>query len=279
MRSMTKKAVLPAAATLMVGALLAGCSGGDGHSDGKSGSPSASPTATTAPVDDAALTKAMDKLVYHGTDAKGPDGGSCVAQAVRNGGVSEKGMAHIVAADGDDLGALADGMWNELPADAAILASPELRGDLDNCKDAGKSDDEKPDGKTYESPRPAQRPDAGKKPDLKPKFDVSPDAKITSSSQLTDGLVSMFSSFAANEKQEKTYGAAGECLSGVVWDAGFSQEALHFLAGGAPIGTGSVAEHLPNQDDRAKWKAKEFSTALMDCTLNVDPADVKSAGK
>lgn len=278
MRSMTKKAVLPAAAALMAGALLAGCSGGG--EEGSKESTTAPATTSAAPVDDAALAKAMDKLVYHGTDQKSPDGGSCFVQAVRNGGVSDAGLAHIVSADSDDLGALADGMWKKFPADAAVLASPELRGDLDNCKDQEASSDgatKKGEDKTYESPKPEQDPEADKKSDLKPKYEIRKDAKLTSSSQLTDGLVSMFSSFAADEKQKKTYAAAGECLSGVVWEAGFSQETLRFLAGGAPIGTGSVAEHLPNEEDKAKWESKDFTTSLMDCTLNVDPKDVKGS--
>lgn len=284
MRSMSKRAMLPAAAALMIGTLLAGCSSGGNDGDLSGGKESTSAPATSAsaaPVDGAALAKAMDKLVYHGTDQKSPDGGSCFVQAVRSDGVTEAGLAHVVEADSDDLGALADGMWKEFPVDAAVLASPELRGDLDNCKDQAaptpSDGKKKDDGRTYEPPKPGEDPEAGKKPNLKPKYEVREDAKITSASQLKDGLVSMFSSFAADEKQEKTYAAAGECLSGVVWKADLSQESLRFLAGGAPIGTGSVAEHLPNEKDRDKWESKEFSTGLMDCTLGVDPKDIEGS--
>ena len=272
MRSMTKKVVLPAAAALMLGALLVGCSGTDGQSEKH---PIASATPSVVKVDDTALAKAMDKLMYHGTGQKSPDGGSCFVQTIRNSGLSDAGLAHIVKADSDDLGALTDSMWKGFSADAAILAAPELRGSLDGCRSQKPGGDAtKQPEKTYESPEPAQNPDAGKRPNLTPKYQIRPDAKITSSSQLTDGLVSMFSSFTTDEKQKKTYAAAGECLSNVVWEAKFSQESLRFLAGGAPIGTGSVVEHLPNKEDKAKWEDKAFTTALMDCTLNVDSTKV-----
>ncbi|MGW1784927.1 hypothetical protein ACWCQQ_38355 [Streptomyces sp. NPDC002143] len=61
----------------------------------------------------------------------------------------------------------------------------------------------------------------------------------------------MFSSYARDEGQEMTYEAAGQYLSTLVYNAGFSQEALHFFAGGTPLGSGSIVEHLPNDKDKA----------------------------
>ncbi|WP_434598220.1 hypothetical protein [Streptomyces sp. A5-4] len=80
-----------------------------------------------------------------------------------------------------------------------------------------------------------------------------------------------FSSYARDEDQKKSYATAGQCLSTLVYDAGFSQEALHFFASGARLGTKSIVEHLPSDKDKAIWQSPRFTQGLVDCTTNATP--------
>ena len=97
-------------------------------------------------------------------------------------------------------------------------------------------------------------------------FEVDPEVGITASRQLLPGVVSVFSSYALDDEQAKIYEAAGECLSRAVFDAGFSQDTLLFLAGGPALGTGAVADHLPVAADQALWRSPGFSAELAVCT-------------
>ncbi|MFD2024092.1 hypothetical protein [Promicromonospora aerolata] len=231
----------------------------------------------TEPVEvtDEALGRALDKLVYQGTQRSSSDGGVCLVTAVRTAGLSDEALVYLTETGSDDLGAIIDRLREVSEDDAAILLSPRLREDFDTCVDQ----DLLPDGsghQTYESPNPAEAPVADE-PNLKPRYDIGEDEQITSAAQLTDGLVSMFSSYALDENQKEIYAAAGPCLSGAVLDAGFTQKTLRFLAGGAPVGTGSVADHLPGNEDEAIWESAEFTTSLVDCT-NVTPDLPPEAG-
>ncbi|WP_030570141.1 hypothetical protein [Streptomyces aureocirculatus] len=206
---------------------------------------------STVKVTDTALGKAMGKLAFQGTESSSKDGGACQTRAARKAGMPEETLAHIVKADSDDMGAVLDGLNKVSEDDAALLASWSLREDFDACIDKavlpiGSS----PKTQSYVPPKAAAEPAAGK-PDLKQAYPVRADQPVNSSIELTKGLVSMFSSYARDEGQKKTYAAAGTCLSTLVHNAGFSQEALHFFAGGASLGTGSIVEHLPNDKDKA----------------------------
>lgn len=261
-----RKAALPVAALAMLGALLAGCSGGEAD-------PSPSPSASPASVSDEDLGKALDKLVFQGTGTKSKDGGACLVDAVKDKGISTEGLAYIVERDSDDIGAVAEGLSEVSSMDAAILLSPELRGRFDACVDTVIPPSDGGGDEAYASPKPAEEPKEAE-PNLTPKFEVREGATINSSSELTDGLVSMFSSYARDDEQKKTYEAAGQCLSGVVFEAGFSQETLRFLAGGAPIGTGSISDYLPDEADKQIWESRDFTTALVDCTANAEAKGV-----
>ncbi|MGW0895754.1 hypothetical protein ACWD0G_01970 [Streptomyces goshikiensis] len=149
----------------------------------------------------------------------------------------EKALAYIVKADGDDMGSVIDGLNKVSEDDAALLASRSLREDVDACIDkAALPDSSSLKAQSYAPPQAAAKPVAGK-PNLKPAYPVPADQPANSSIELTKGLVAMFSSYAWSGGQMKTYAAAGQCLSPLVYNAGFSQEALHFFAGGAPLGT------------------------------------------
>lgn len=185
--------------------------------------------------------------------------------------MSEKALAYIVKADSDDIGTVIDGLNKVSEDDAALLASRSLRKDLDTCIDeAALPNSSSLKAQSYAPPKAAARPMADK-PNLKPAYPVRADQPVNSSIELTKGLVSMFSSYARDESQKKTYAAAGQCLSTVVHNADFSQEALHFFAGGASLGTGSIVEHLPNDRDKAIWQSPRFIQELVDCTTNATP--------
>ncbi|MDO5865206.1 MULTISPECIES: hypothetical protein [Paenarthrobacter] len=274
---MTRKAALSAAALAVLGSLLAGCSGGP-----EAAQPS--PSASTAKVASEDLGKALDRLVFQGTGAKSTDGGACLVRAVQDKKLSDTGQAYIVGKGSDDIAAVANGLREVSVMDAAILLSPELRDKFDACVDAVILPTPTPgatagtDGKdqVYAPPKQGQELPQARQPDLTPKFPVPQGTSINSSSQLTAGLVSMFSSYALNEDQKKTYEASGECLAGVVFQAGFSQETLRFLAGGASIGAGSISDFLPKEEDKTIWKSRDFTAALVDCTASATPKNGKA---
>ncbi|MER6519991.1 hypothetical protein ABT246_24445 [Streptomyces sp. NPDC001553] len=275
MRTWRTRKTAPAAAALAAaaGALLAGCSGGDGRTTRAIQPSSApSPTARTIKVTDKALGEALDKLVFQGSGSSGKDGGACLAGAARKAGMPEEALANIVEAHGDDMGAVIDGLNKVNEDDSALLASRSLREDFDACADkALLSNDNSTQAQSYEPPKAAAKPVAGK-PNLKPAYPVRADQPVNSSIELTQGLVSMFSSYARDESQKKTYAAAGQCLSTVACSAGFSQQALHFIAGGAPLGAGSIVEHLPSHKDKAIWQSPRFTQGLVDCTTSATPS-------
>ncbi|GHB91583.1 hypothetical protein GCM10010306_103450 [Streptomyces umbrinus] len=255
---------------VIVGVALVGCSGG-GATQAQPSS-ARSPAASTAKVTDKALGEALDKLVFHGTEGSSRDGGACLAAAVQKAGMSEQALAYLVMTGGDDTGSVIDGLDEASKDDAALLASRSLREDFDACVDTAvsPSDNNSLTAKSYKAPTVVPKSVAGKL-NLKPVYPVRGDQPVNSSIELTKGLVSMFSSYARDEGQEGTYAAAGQCLSTLVYNAGFSQEALHFFAGGAPLGAGSIVEHLPNAKDKAIWQSPKFTQGLVDCTTNATP--------
>ncbi|WP_326742779.1 hypothetical protein [Streptomyces sp. NBC_01768] len=266
-----KAALFTAAFAAATGVLLAGCSGGDGGTaHAASPAPTPTPAESTAEVADKPLGEALERLAFQGTRSWSKDGGACQAAAARKAGMAEKMLTYIVKTNSDDAGAAIKGLSKVSNGDAALLVSRSLREDFDACVDKAVL----PDGggaQDYEPPKAAAKPAVGR-PDLRPAFAIRADQPVNWPTELTKGLVSMFSSYARDENQKKTYAAAGACLSRLVYDAGFSQEALHFLAGGAPIGTGSIAEHLPSTKDKTIWRSPEFTQGLVDCTTNATPA-------
>ncbi|MFE0133322.1 hypothetical protein ACFWY6_17390 [Streptomyces sp. NPDC059037] len=226
---------------------------------------------STVKVTDMTLGEALDKLALQGTESSNKDGEACLTRAVRKAGMPEGALAHIVKADSDDMGAVIDGLNKVSEDDAALLASRSLREDFDACIDrAVLPNGSSPKAQSHVPPKAAAKPVAGK-PNLKPAYPVRADQPVNSSIELTKGLVSMFSSYARDEGQKKTYAAAGQCLSTLAYNTGFSQEALHFFAGGARLGAGSIVEHLPSDKDKAIWRSPKFTQGLVDCTTNATP--------
>ncbi|MGW5928803.1 hypothetical protein ACWF2L_21520 [Streptomyces anulatus] len=217
------------------------------------------------------LGEVLDRLAFQGTGSSSRDGGACLAGAVRKAGISEEGLTYIVKADSNDKGAVIDGLIKASEDDAALLASRSLRKDFDACIDkAVLPNGSNPKAQNYVPPEAATKPVAGK-PNLKPAYPVRADQPANSPIELTQGLISMFSSYARDEDQKRTYAAVGQCLSTVAYSAGFSQEALHFFAGGAPLGAGPIVGHLPNDKDKAIWQSPSFTQKLADCTTNATP--------
>ncbi|MEU9167757.1 hypothetical protein AB0D34_08175 [Streptomyces sp. NPDC048420] len=270
----TRKAA-PAAAALAVaaGVLPAGCSGGDGSTTQATQSSSApGPATSTAKVTDKALGKALDKLAFQGAGSPSKAGGPCLASAVRKAGIPEEALAYIVKTDGDDTGAVINGLNKVSKDDAALLASRSLREAFDACVDKAvpPSGNSSPKAQSYKEPTVVSKPVAGKL-NLKPVYPVREDQPVNSSIELIKGLVSMFSSYARDEGQKEAYAAAGPCMSTLVYGAGFSQEALHFFAGGARLGAGSIVEHLPSDKDKAIWQSPRFAQGLVDCAATATP--------
>ena len=279
--STTKRAAL-SGATLVVtlGIMLAGCSGQDEDTavDSSSSPTSAATAEGKTAVSDKALGAALLKLVYQGESVKSTDGGKCLAESARHAGLSDTALQYVVETNGDDQGAVIEGLHAKSKQDAEILFGTELRDQFDACVDAGSSASASDGGGETAYPTPATPTPSAKqdKPDLTPKYPDAAGQDIISSSQLKDGVVSMFSSFAQDADQKKTYQQAGTCLSDAIFQAGFSQKSLQFIAGGAPIGTGSIAENLKTDEDKQLWESQEFKTQLIECTTN--PTSEDSAG-
>ena len=78
--------------------------------------------------------------------------------------------------------------------------------------------------------------------------------------------MSTFSSFTQDEQQRAMYERAGSCLAKTVFDAGFSEKTLLFLAGGVELGGGAVADYLATEEDKALWASRDFKSKLISCT-------------
>ncbi|QWF85779.1 hypothetical protein [Amycolatopsis sp. CA-230715] len=261
--SMRPTTALVISALAATSALVSSCSS---NSDTRP-APAPSPTISAPPVSEHELGLALTRLVFHSSQPPSPNAGACLASSVTKAGLSVNAQRYIVTTRGDDQGAVAAGVRTINAADADLLLSPPLRDAVDRCVDAAAP---LARDQAYAPAEPAGKP-APRLPDLTPKYPIAADTGITSASQLTPGVVSIFSSYARDERQRRTYVAAGECLAGVILGAGFSQQALRFLAGGAPIGAGSVADYLPTDEDKKVWRSQGFVTALTDCTATVKP--------
>lgn len=263
-----RRAALSAVVVSMsLGIALAGCSGG---------SPAVAPPSSeisTLPapaVTDEALGAALSKLAFQGAQIRSSDGGACFVAAVRKAGLSGTAGGFIVGSASDDLGAVAGGLDQISKNDAGIMLSAGLRQDFDACVDSQLLPKRGGESQTYVPLKAAGEP-AKTKPNLKPRYPLPGTVRITSATRLKDGVVSTFSSYALNDKQKHVYEVAGECLARVIFDAGFSQKTLILLAGGPPIGAGSIADHLPTTADKQLWVSPKFLIQITDCVDNASP--------
>lgn len=267
--TMTRRAALSVVVLgASLGIALSACSGES--TPEAPASPSTS-TSRTPEVTDEALGEALSKLVFQGTQTRSTDGGACLVAAARKAGLSEQAVRFIVESDSDDLGAVAGDMAEVSKNDSGIMLSPGLRKDFDSCVDAQLLPGDGGGDQAYAPPKAGGELPKNKA-DLTPKYPGKEgETTITSATQLKDGVISTFSSYALNDKQKQVYEAAGECLARGIFDAGFSQETLVLLAGGPPIGADSIADHLPTKADKKIWTSPEFTTMLIDCTDNASP--------
>lgn len=269
---MRRMALFGAMAALGAAFVLSGCTADPTPTP----DPSATSKAEVTKVDDDALGEALVKLAFQGEAVDVADNGECLVDAVRDAGMSEAGLTYIVETSGDDLGAVATGLLKVETGDANLLLSPQLRTAFDACVDAAiLSSDAAVDPATTYEPAADVTSSTQPAPNLTPAVVVDANRDLNSSTLLVPGVTSMFASFAQNDEQVALYTAASECLSRAIYDAGFSQDAMRFIAGGAPLGSGSIAEHLPTEEDRELWASPSFTQVMVDCTTlaKVDDAE------
>lgn len=248
--------------------LPAGC-GGDRTAAHKPTKPSPSATA----LDESRLGASLERIVYSGAvPDEATDGGACFVEKIKATKISGEGLALLAGLHTDDKGAAVTALAAEVSKeDSALFGSVVLRQAFDFCVDAafgnqvspGQTTSPKPGYSVSPEPTPGTTSAPRNRPNLTPKYRV--DGEITSASQLEKGLVSMLSSYAIDDKQKKLFVKAGSCLADVVIEAGFSQPSLKFLAGGAPLGAGSIADYLAGPDDKQLWSSSSFTTKLSDC--------------
>ncbi|WP_035769648.1 hypothetical protein [Arthrobacter castelli] len=301
---MMSKAVLGGAAVLVV-TMLAGCGSGDataGHTAGPGATSTATPPqrqptqstqtpsksaaapaqpksskAALSPVSDEELGAALNRMIY-GSLHTSSDGGQCFVEAVEQVGLSIEAQRYIVERGGD--------RWTEvgsaLRADVSNTAADALMGQkfrtlVDRCADAdlnagedsaaGSGGKAQPgsDAQSAMTNRPTPQASAPSSYIHVPsKYDINRDQPITTVEQLKPGLVSMMSSF-GGQRQSELIKDSARCLSEAVLDAGFSQQTLHFIAGGAEIAAGSIAEYIPDEKDQQLWQSSDFSSSLSAC--------------
>lgn len=249
----TRYAAFGLAVLSLSAGLLTGCSmGGDAEP---------SPTPTAEPVADATLAPVLDELVRAGAGSS-DDGGKCLVEAVREAGLSPEAEMQLVETAGDDFGLAVAEVRENVGAEAAgVLLSPALRTGIDDCLTDFLGDEEVT-AVVADQPEPIGAPDQPA-PDTKPVYTEDLDIDTLRSDDLRPGLVSMLSSF-ATEEEAQLIERTGSCMADAVSTMGFSDEALMFFAGGAKLGSGSVAEHL-SKDDAAIWNSPTFKAILSGC--------------
>lgn len=251
--------------------LLAGC-GGSSNDPGAPAKPSPSETA----LDESRLGASLERIVYSGAvPDEATDREACFVEKIKATEISDEALAFLAGLHTDDKGAAVAAMAADVSKDDSVLfGSVELRQAFDLCVDQAFGNKASPGEKSAPSPgysaspeprhRTPKTPQAPKKkPNLAPKYPV--DADITSAGQLEKGVVSMLGSYAIDQEQKKLFVKAGSCLADAIIEAGFSQPSLKFLAGGAPLGAGSITDHLASPDDRQLWSSSSFTTKLSDC--------------
>ena len=264
-RTMTRPGLRLGAMALLGAVLLTGCGSGqdDTAADGST------ETATQEPV---TMAQALAQLyVPAGDDPQNqPEVGQCLEQAVNDAQISEKAQQLILDTDGSqDLGSVIQSMPDE---DRDTMLSSDLRQSTDDClleitsgADASAAPSAAGASSTADDEPAGDETTAAKKPNTKPVVKIDEDQTIQDSGALRRGVISMFGSFAVDEHQKKVYERSADCFSQTIFGAGLSDDGLRFIAGGAPLGTGSIADHL-NDGDRAIWESDGFTDQMVSCT-------------
>lgn len=251
--------------TAAVGLLLAlgltGCSGSTGE-------PVSTATASASP--ERSMNEVLVGLYVPSGQQAGDQSavGDCLVEALDGTQLSDAAREQLRTSDpAADLGDVITSM--DQSTDREIMLSSSLRTSTDAClqkivasNPTSTGTPAQPERASSSAPAAVARP---AEPNLKPAFEIKDDEMIHDAHSLERGVVSMFGSFAADDAQKKLYEDSAQCLSQTIYGAGLSQEGLRFIAGGAPIGTGSIAEHL-NDEDRAIWESGGFTDQMVMCT-------------
>lgn len=288
---------LAAVAALLL--TLSACGGGDDETDASAdpstaGSEAPSDDSGGSPerpvIDEVELGERLDIMAGHGEPTGDRVVQECLVAAAIDTGITPAGQQAVIDMAGDDFETVAFELFEDdaFASDATLLISTYMMAETDACL-AGTdqpggaesstegftppplpelpSDDDTGDGDQDAGGDPDGEVDGmgAPEPDLTPTIDINENTEITNATQLTEGLVVMFQSFAATPEQAQSYEDAGSCLSRAVLDAGFSQETLRFIAGGAQITVGSVSDHL-SPEDAFIWESPDFTSAMVSCT-------------
>lgn len=251
--------------------LLAGCGSDDPQDPTASPSASAEGEESLVPLSDEEALASL--YMPAGFEAREQDDvGSCLSSALTKAGVSEDSRMKLIdEAESSDLGSVIQ----QLPqADKDLMLSSELRLETDKCLEE-LTTGAAPSASASAPADEASRDSKPAKPNTKPVVKLDEEEEIVQAYELEKGVVSMFSSFTDDPREKKIFAAGGECLAGVIFNSGLSQEGMHFIGGGAPLGTGSVADHLSVADQKI-WNSQEFKDEMMTCTLSAE-SDVEDA--
>lgn len=241
-------------------------------------------------VDEGELGGSLERIVLGGLPLPGGAEDSeelraCLITAVEASSISAGSLVVIQESAARDQGQLVREVGDraedsaQAHQDAFLLQGSQVRRGMEACLAEQLGVDLSAPATVIEAPAPAPEPQVVA-PVTAPAFPERAGLAddITESFELGPGLVSMLGSFAPGEQQEQQVREGQECLSEVVYDAGFSQQALHFFAGGAPLGSGTVAEHLPEADAElwGSWRVQEDLSLCLDPGVQQQAAENKA---
>lgn len=279
MRRMKTYGAVMVGSAVLLGALT-GC-GSSAPTQDPVAETSASTTVTT--LTDENLGKAVVRLAFSGfaSDKMDP---LCFAEAAKDAGLNTETQTFLVGLNGNDWKTAGErvisGVKKDGAAQSKILLGKEFQALVNKCVDTGyKGEKLAPSVQDSEETEAAKAGEADAKDgdaatgatataepakaNTTAKYVIKKEEQIATPDQIEPGLVSMLSSF-GDEEADQMIEEGSNCIANAVTAAGFSQEALHFLAGGAPLGAGSIADQLPDAD-ATLWNTEGFVTKLSAC--------------
>lgn len=268
MQRQARRVALVGLAVLSAGA-LAGCAPAATVAPAATATPEATtpistPQPTPIPTESTSLQATAARVVFHGVPVI-TEASQCAEQALLTAGLSDAALAQLEQAQYVSVSSAIVGLQAELPDDAAALQSAATRAAIEQCELVQYGEPEKPAKPVkYIAPEavPVYQPE---KPNTKPTFTIHQNAMLRSASVLQPGVASMFGSFALNDEQRAIYEAASQCMAERIANSNLSDPALRFIAEGAPLGAGTIADHFTSAEDRELWNSTTFQQGLNDC--------------